>query len=145
MTENASNDQNNCVISCPARPVSRHIIASTDCILSTDGVRTSSGAYFIVSTWVIATGTWNWQLGVHVNSNLTIGGAIPPFPFHALVPKAQGQRISLCGIFLFGVLAMTEREYRAKTRSHFLGLLWKYDTAALENSWLVSFSCGLWN
>ena len=124
MTEKASSDQNNRVISRLARPVNRHIIASTDSVVSTDGVHTSSGAHlacFTMSSWVIAAGAWTWPLGVHVKSNLKIGGAISPFPFHALVSKAQGQRTSLCGILLFCVEATTECEYEAKKRSHFLG------------------------
>jgi len=55
MAENASNDQNNSVISRLARSVSRHIIASTDSILSTD-VSGAHLAYFTMSTWVIAAG-----------------------------------------------------------------------------------------
>jgi hypothetical protein len=56
---NTSNDQNSRVISRPARPVNRHIIADADSVLSTDGVHTSSGvllAYFTMGTWVIAAG-----------------------------------------------------------------------------------------
>jgi len=93
--------------------------ALTAFCLPTASVPALGPTYFIMSTWVIAAGAWSWPFGVHVKSNLTIGGAIPPFPFHALVPKARGQRRSLCGIFLFWVEATTEREYGSKKRSHF--------------------------
>jgi hypothetical protein len=59
MAENSSNDQNDRVISRSARPVNRHIIASTDSILSPDGVHTSSGVHlasYTMGICVIAAG-----------------------------------------------------------------------------------------